>query len=316
MDVNITDGQGNSALILACRHYKVYAREECSEIIKLLVAKGANFYFIAEFPSAIRGYPLGTALFEACINSRLDVVTLLLELGAATNDMHPLITSCVLRNVNVVRLFISHDADLNARNHNGFTCLGVACQCGFDDVVELLLDHGADISLGIGAVNHFPFTVACMNSRLSTAKLLLDRGADVNGDRGTLVLTCDYAKIGVVRLLLEHGADVNGTLRNPLMSAVHRKDRGMIDLLLEYGADINAEDGGLCALSMAARNNRREIIIFLIERGADLYKADGVTPITHTTSGLFTTDPEIVALVDQYREINKRANRAFKPLLK
>ena len=320
-DVNITDGQGNSAFILACRYYKDYAKEECASIIKFLVTKGANMNVISEFSSPIRGYQRGSALFEACIVSRLDVVSLLLELGATVNDVDALLVACVLRNIDVVKLFMSHGADVNVSNNYGHTSLGIACHNGYNDLVDVLLDHGADMNLGSDVFNRTPFTLACINSRLSTAKLLLDRGADVNRDMGaTLVLSCEYAQICVVRLLLERGANVNGTLRNgrfsPLMAAVCRKDRGMIDLLLEYGADINAEDGGSCALSIAASFEQRENVILLLERGADLYMADGVTPIAHSTSGLLTADPEIAALVEQYREVNKRANRAFKPLLK
>ena len=90
----------------------------------------------------------------------------------------------------------------------------------------------------------------------------------------------------------------------------------MIDLLLEYGTDINAESGVVCALNYACIRYQRENVILLLERGADLYKEDGVTPIAYTTHGLFVTDPEIAALVEKYGESNKRAYRALQPLLK
>ena len=50
-DVNITDGLHNTALILACRHNKDDAKEECAEIIKLLVTKGASINSASVFSS-------------------------------------------------------------------------------------------------------------------------------------------------------------------------------------------------------------------------------------------------------------------------
>ena len=58
---------------------------------------------------------------------------------------------------------------------------------------------------------------------------------------------------------------------------------------------------------------RRATLMLLLERGADLYKEDGVTSIISSRYGLLTEDP---TLVEKYGEINKRANRALQPLLK
>lgn len=62
MELNITDCQGNSALILACRHYKDYAKDESVIVIKQLIAKGADTSVVSTFPSTIRGYGRDTAL--------------------------------------------------------------------------------------------------------------------------------------------------------------------------------------------------------------------------------------------------------------
>ena len=322
-DVNITDAQGNSALTLACRHYKVDAKEECAEITKLLAAKDADLNMVSEFLSSIRGYQRGTALFEACITNRLDVVSLLLELGAAINyaQQNPLIEACFLRNMDIVKLFITHGADVNIIDNRGRTSLGIACQKGFDELVELLLDNGADMNLTSDIPNYKqPIVFAYVRGRISTVKLLLDRGVDVNltGNVIPLIVACQQGKIDIVRLLLERGADTNvvpiGGGFTPLIEAAAYP--GMIDLLLEYGADINAESGVVCALNYACIRYQRDNVILLLERGADLYREDGITPIAYTTHGLFVTDPEIAALVVKYGESNKRAYREVQPLLK
>ena len=329
-DAKITDFWGNSALILTCRHYKADCKEECSEIIKLLVTKGADINAASAFSSAFRleGYERGTALLDACLRGRLDVVRLLLELGADIDDSNhnSLIEAYLFRRINVVKLLISYGADVNARNHNGHTSLGRACMYDFDDVAAVLLDHGADVYLlipqGLNKLN--PFIIASMNGNVSTIKLLLDRGADINYicDGCTPLRTaCYYGEIRVVRYLLKRGADANASSPyglTPLMLAARDScNCALINLLLEYGADINAECGGHCALSMAAEKYRRENVIFLLERCADLYKEDGITPvIAYFSYSLFTTDPEIAALVKKYGEANKRTNREVQPRLK
>ena len=219
---------------------------------------------------------------------------------------------------------MAHGADVNVIDFGSRTGLGVASIYGYDDLVELLLDNGADISPVIDRDNETPIIIACICGNLSTVKLLLDRGADVNfiGGRFTpLSAACQHGQLEVTRLLLERGADANISLRNGLLpliaaAAYNHFDSGMIDLLLEYGADINAESDGYCALSYACERYQRENIILLLERGADLYKADGITLIALSDHGLFVSDPVIVALVEQYMEVNKRANRVVKPLLK
>ena len=129
-DVNIADPQGNTAFILACRNFKDYIKDECSEIIKLLVSKGADVKSRCTFPSPIRSYRKGIALFEACLKNRLDVISLLLELGVEFNStvQNPLIEACAMGSLPLVRLLLSHGADVNARDLDDHTSLGVACQ--------------------------------------------------------------------------------------------------------------------------------------------------------------------------------------------
>ena len=201
VDVHIKDGHGNTALILACRNYRDYNKEESSEVIKLIVSKEANMNVVSMFPSLIRGYERGTALFEACINGRLDIVRLLLELGAATDDadQNPLIESCALNSMDVIRLLVSHGVDVNAMDYYGHTCLSVACEKGYDDIVELLLDHGADMNLVRDMYHYNPFVLAIMHGRVSTVKLLFDRGADVHrvGDVVPLLAASQHGQVGV-----------------------------------------------------------------------------------------------------------------------
>ena len=68
-------------------------------------------------------------------------------------------------------------ADVNAKDWVGWIALHDACNTGYRDTAELLLDHGADIEAR-SSHNHTPLMYACCHDHTaSTTKLLLDRGA-------------------------------------------------------------------------------------------------------------------------------------------
>jgi ankyrin repeat protein len=48
----------------------------------------------------------------------------------------------------IVKLLLSKGADVNSHSQGG-TPLHIAAVCGFDDAMEILLDHHADVSLFI-----------------------------------------------------------------------------------------------------------------------------------------------------------------------
>ena len=56
----------------------------------------------------------------------------------------------------------------------------------------------------------------------------------------------------------------------PLHRAVWRNDRKVVDLLLESGADINLQvEAGHTPLMWAAKRNHMDMLVYLLERGAD-----------------------------------------------
>ena len=316
----ITDTLGIHAIRFTCRNYKD-SKKECTEIIKLLVSKGADINAKSELPTLMRGFKRGSALFEACMNSQLDLANLLLELGADADDQTPHVEACAKGDLNLAQLLLPHVADVNRRVGRHGSCLDVACKNGDDELVKLLLDHQPPRHFELETA----FVRACEHGHISTLQLLIDHGADINYLRyGTTPLTtaCTYGQYSTAQFLLEHGAAVNLPNKSPLLAACHSKRPELVDSLLQYGADINAETvdrypGGrsYTALNTADSYKLGEMVKHLLERGADLYQADGITSAI-STYGLLTTDPEYIALRQQYAESNKRANSELQPLLK
>lgn len=91
--------------------------------------------------------PLGLASFFGHERA----VQFLLEHGArvdtaSSNGMHvmPLHSAAAARSVPIARLLLEHRAPVNARQGGGFTPLMEAAFNGQVDMVEILVDHGAD----------------------------------------------------------------------------------------------------------------------------------------------------------------------------
>ncbi len=89
---------------------------------------------------------LGSASAWGCV----DVVTYLVEDRKVPSDsrngalMTPLMEACVHGQVNVARLLIAYQADVNAKSRAEDTPLIFAVEGGSLETVQLLISHGAD----------------------------------------------------------------------------------------------------------------------------------------------------------------------------
>ncbi len=140
------------------------------------------------------------------------------------------------------------DRDPNERNvqdAQGFTPLHLASGKGHIEIVEFLLNHGADIELEI-----------------------------FNGVT-PLMLAAQYVTNETIKTLLEHGAKVNHKDkhgRTALHDAAMYRGKEIMNLLISYGADVNARDEHQSTpLHQAAMLNNIEAAKALVEHGADIF---------------------------------------------
>lgn len=144
------------------------------------------------------------------------------------------------------------------------TCLHLAILLGFDDMVSVLLDGGANPNHG----KHNGMTAlvsAIMRSRsvVSISKLIC-AGADVNGrcDGGgtALMVAAIHGNVAVLKLLLEAGADVNAATDagyTALMATAFDPATDCCAVLVEAGADIDAcNKDGMTVLDLARLNSQ------------------------------------------------------------
>lgn len=99
------------------------------------------------------------------------------------------------------------------RDKKGFTPLILAATAGHEKVVEILLNHGADIEAQSERTKDTPLSLACSGGRYEVVELLLNRSANKEhrnvSDYTPLSLAASGGYVNIIKLLLSHGAEIN-----------------------------------------------------------------------------------------------------------
>ncbi|RDW69013.1 ankyrin repeat domain-containing protein [Aspergillus mulundensis] len=162
-----------------------------------------------------------------------------------------------------------------------------AVEAGHHKAAEVLLTSGADIKLAQGSLGRTALRAAAGNGDNQMVRLLLTHGANVNQKDLLDMTPLCYATqhLETCKTLLDAGASVEADRNMPLVEATIRDYRDVVDLLLaRRPKDIERTDLlGRTPLAVAAHHNRPEILQKLIQLGADVNKADrtGQTPLSH-----------------------------------
>ena len=200
----------------------------------------------------------------------------------------------------VVEFLVEHGADVNARTENGTTALIAAAGKGQLQVVEFLVEHGADI-----------------NARTDEGQTSL--AAAISGGRSASVRF-----LSLVRFLVNIGADIiaeDG--ETALMQAAREGDLAVMRLLVDRGADVNARtDRGWTALMSAASGElvgyKEAAVRFLVEHGADIHAQDhhGRTALLVAVWWPFgPSEAAVRLLVDQGADVNARDRNGMTVLM-
>ena len=192
-----------------------------------------------------------------------------------------------------VEALLGQQVDVNISALDGATALHWATYWNAPDMVDLLVDAGADLD----ATNDYgiaPLALACDNGSGAMVTRLLEAGADPDLPRSTgetPLMTCARTgALGAVTALLATGVDVNAAEswhgQTALMWAVGERHTAVARALVDRGADIHARSSaGYTALLIAARADEPELARLLIAAGADVNDAapDGLTPLLVAT---------------------------------
>jgi N-acyl-D-amino-acid deacylase len=262
-----------------------------------------------------RGPEGSTPFMYAVLYSDAATVAKLLKLGADPNKLNDANATALMwasRDLEKTRLLVAHGADVNARSADRRTPLMIASRrFGAAPIVKFLLDKGANPNPNAKAdTESSPLLEALTAGDPEIVEMLLNHGADVKSTADqslslAVTMGCDkcldllvpkitdkniytlalqdvavFGNIKAIRAMLDHGADVNAfdpLGRTPLMYAALSDILPLdaIKLLIERGADVNAKDrhknsgdAGVTVLDIAKRNGNPAIIQLLEKSGA------------------------------------------------
>lgn len=233
-----------------------------------------------------------------CLASAASAQTMNVPERTAGDGTTPLHWASYRDNLAEADRLIRAGANINAANDLGATPLWIASMNGSAAMVERLLAAGANPKLALVA-GETPLMAAAQSGNARVAETLLAKGADPNahGPRGQTALMWAAAERhpDVVKVLLAHGADVHarsetwsqvmavpphGMLEynraiphgnnTALMFAARVGDLASAKLLVAAGANVNDQDAwSVSATTMAAHAGYREVVEFLLDRGAN-----------------------------------------------
>ncbi|KAF4628545.1 hypothetical protein G7Y89_g9606 [Cudoniella acicularis] len=210
---------------------------------------------------------------------------------------------------------------LEDHDHRGYTILRHFVNLGKQDIVNNLLDRGADINAPWEDEVGMPLMTAGLNLDLAMMQLLLDRGADIEApaNRGGSALVCLTwnRKRAAVEFLLDHGANIesyNNVGFHALHEAAFHGYEDVLVLLLDRGADMEARTGtGTSALGLAVWGGS-QVVQILLDRGAQInaVNGDNATPLHDSSQEGFDDITKI--LLERGAQTEKKRREGYTPL--
>lgn len=232
------------------------------------------------------------ALCFALRHRNYSAVQMLLQAGASPCSFPklgvlPLAEAVLTKDKSMVELLLAYGAPVNDFNNRFYckTALGYAADTGADDIVRLLIDHGADPTVEEGFAAASPLHIALtakINSKM--VQYLLEAPIPANVDysakkeRHPLLSAVKQGDADTVRLMLNHKADIGMWLQpavrpSPLHVAAKAGRVDLCEIILEYEPkllDIQFEKGLMCEspLFKACQNGQSKAVRFLLDKGA------------------------------------------------
>ena len=211
-----------------------------------------------------------------------------------------------------IKEFVEKDENvLNMRLAKDETMLTIASYNGYYDIVDYLIQKGANVHLRNGNNNNALIN-ASMSGHADEAKLLLDSGAKINarGNSGKTALhfAAQNRHPEVVKLLVDNNCCIDPQddyNRTPLLYASWSGNPELIKALVDKGANVNcAATGNYTILHNLSWGKNADAMKIVLEAGADanIQNEDGELPLHNA---VFSGNNEAVELLLGYtKDIN------------
>lgn len=239
-DINAKTDDGVSLMVETPLDYAVWQRN--LELAKILLHAGANVEGAC--------HKFHWPLLAAIVNEDFKMAKLLLDYGAdlykTGSDDYTVLHMAVLKHkINSVKYLLSIGFNVNAPGFgtDGGTALHVTVRREDIEIAKILIEHNADLNI-IDYKGYTPLTLAVEKNEENFIKLFIEKGANVNECGSHLTESGNYlpennplnaplhiavkmGNLNYINLLLKAGANVN--LKN-------RNGETPIDIAQEYGS--------------------------------------------------------------------------------
>ncbi len=255
------------------------------------------------------------------------------------------------RNTEKIKQLVK-DGKLNANEYVSLdrSALSLAAACGYTDVIECLLDLGADINLNDqGDLGYTPIEHAAREDQIEALKLLIKKGAEIDKgntiDSNALIGACIGANDEILKQLIQSGANINHVDNNG-QSALHyicryakqwgsgtitqtingvttelenprfQEHTKIFNTLLDNGVNVNLMTNyGYVPLHLASETDTSSFIEPMIKKGADvnIKNSKGFAPL-HAACDRGNIK-SVTVLIDHGADVNVVDNDGFTPLL-
>ena len=174
--------------------------------------------------------------------------------------------------------------------------LSLACRQGKQDIVELLLESGANVNHRNKAGNT-PLLEACSQGHVEAVHMLLDRGAGIDTPTETtldsaLTWACTLGNEHIVELLLSKNTNVEHRTKDGCTALMFASLAGHVEvarMLFDDRAEINVESDSNkdSPLTFACWKGHQEVVELLLDRKADIEHRtkEGFTPLMFAALG-------------------------------
>ena len=242
-------------------------RNNNPEMTKILIDKGLD-------KNRDYGYEYSTYLTDIAIgNNNLDILKLLVKRGDSKETLIP--EAVRENNIEMVKYLLSIGQDIDAQIfYDGFwvdSPLKVAAENGYIEMAKFLIDEGANLNSAddymLYAYNNYDIT-----------KLLVDNDVfnlNTNTTREEAIKLVKNGKYYEIEKLLSSEDSNNIDGYDELMNAVSKGDMKALEKLIKDDTDLNKQYDNITPLGLAAARNDKEMVKFLVEKGADINLEDG-----------------------------------------
>ena len=184
-------------------------------------------------------------------------------------------------NLDELNSFIINGGNVNEKYYGKSLLHFAIDNCGknYFEVIELLINNGADINSNQSYYKEIPLHRACarIRPRMDVIKLLLERGSEVNTENitgKTPIFYCNFNfSVELLNLLLNNGADIkhtdkyNNTILHDdyIMCGDIEDFEEYLKIIISLGLDINSKNNAGHTPLDLCKNKRIEYILIKYE---------------------------------------------------